>query len=53
MMRANPLAEWELRIGEIRVYYLVKEAPEPIVDVRAVGLKVRNRIYIAGEEVDL
>ncbi len=52
-MRPNPLAQWELRIGNLRVYYQVEEEPEALVHIRAVGLKVRNRILIVGEEVDL
>ena len=26
-MRANPLASWELRLGDLRVYYDVEEQP--------------------------
>ena len=28
-MRSNPVAPWELRIGELRVYYNVESAPDP------------------------
>ena len=52
-MRPNPVAPWELRIGLLRVYYDVEDEPEPIVFIRAVGLKVRNRVRIGGEEVQL
>jgi mRNA-degrading endonuclease RelE of RelBE toxin-antitoxin system len=52
-MEENPLAEWELRIGDLRVYYQVIEEPEPEVQIRAVGIKIRNRVYIGGEEADL
>jgi mRNA interferase RelE/StbE len=52
-MEANPVASWELRIGRLRVYYEVSEKPEAVVTVRAVGLKDRNRVYIAGEEIEL
>ena len=52
-MRRNPLAPWELRIGELRVYYDVGEEPEKLVIVLAVGIKDRSRIIIGGEEVDL
>ena len=47
-MRPNPLAPWELRIGTLRVYYDVEDTPEPKVYIRAVGIKERNRIRIAG-----
>ena len=52
-MRPNPLAPWELRIGELRVYYDVEEEPEKLVIVLAVGVKDRNRVIIGGEEVEL
>jgi mRNA-degrading endonuclease RelE of RelBE toxin-antitoxin system len=52
-MRPNPLAPWELRIGTLRVYYDLTDAPESIVFIRAVGIKRRNRIWIGGEEIQL
>jgi mRNA-degrading endonuclease RelE of RelBE toxin-antitoxin system len=55
LLRANWLAPWELRIGELRVFYDIDYAveAEPVVLVRAVGKKVRNELYIAGKQVDL
>jgi mRNA-degrading endonuclease RelE of RelBE toxin-antitoxin system len=58
-MRPNPLAPWELRIGELRVYFDIQEdhvvanKPEPRVLVLAVGIKDRDRLIIGGEEVRL
>lgn len=52
-MRPNPLAPWELRVGGLRVYYDVVDLPEPVVLVRAIGIKDRNRVLIAGEVIDL
>jgi mRNA-degrading endonuclease RelE of RelBE toxin-antitoxin system len=52
-MRPNPVAPWELRIGKLRVYYDVAETPEPVVFIRAVGIKHRNRVLIGGEEIQL
>ena len=52
-MRPNPLAPWELRIGDLRVYYDVEEIPEPKVYILAVGIKERNRIRIGGKELEL
>ena len=52
-MRSNPLAPWELRIGELRVYYDVEEGPGPTVWVRAVGVKEGNRVRLGGEVVEL
>ena len=52
-LRPNPLAPWELRIGTLRVYYDVEDAPEPKVLIRAVGVKDRNRVLIGNEEIEL
>lgn len=52
-MRPNPVAPWELRIGKLRVYYDVEEDPEPVVFIRAVGIKERNRVCIGGEVIKL
>jgi mRNA-degrading endonuclease RelE of RelBE toxin-antitoxin system len=53
MMRANPLAEWELRIGKLRVYYNVVDEPEPLVLIGAIGVKRGNRVFVANQEVHL
>jgi mRNA-degrading endonuclease RelE of RelBE toxin-antitoxin system len=53
LLRANPVAPWELRIGAMRVYFDVVEVPRAVVTVRAVGIKVRERVRIGGVEVDL
>ena len=50
LLRANPVAPWELRIGELRVYY---EVSEGIVTVRAIGVKRRDRVFIGKEEIEL
>lgn len=52
-MRPNPLAPWELRIQNLRVYYDVEERPKRLVHIRAIGIKKREAIYIGGEEVKL
>lgn len=52
-MRPNPLAPWELRIGNLRVYYDVEDSPEPLVYIRAVGIKERNRVRIGNEVIEL
>ncbi len=52
-MRPNPLAPWELRIGVLRVYYDVEDIPESKVYIRAIGIKERNRIRIAGAIFEL
>ncbi len=48
LLRSNPVATWELRLGDIRVFYDAVEEPEPTVQIRAIGIKVRDRIFIAG-----
>jgi mRNA-degrading endonuclease RelE of RelBE toxin-antitoxin system len=52
-MRPNPVAPWELRAGNLRVYYDIIEDPEKSVTVLAVGVKNRNRILIGGKELQL
>jgi mRNA-degrading endonuclease RelE of RelBE toxin-antitoxin system len=46
-LRPNPIAEYELRAGNLRVLYNV-EGEEVIVSV--VGRKVGNTLIVAGEE---
>lgn len=48
---ANPIAPWELRVRDIRVFY---EVDEPgVVTVLAIGTKRGNRLYIEAQEIDL
>ena len=50
-LRANPLAPWELRVRQMRVFY---EVDEPgIVTILAIGRKRGNRLYIEGDEIEL
>jgi mRNA interferase RelE/StbE len=50
-LRPNPLAPWELRIGDYRVFYEI--AAEDVVRVLAVGHKVHNKLYIRGRRGEL
>jgi mRNA-degrading endonuclease RelE of RelBE toxin-antitoxin system len=52
-LRPNPLAPWELRVGDLRVYYDIEDDPEPVVHVRAVGVKVHNVLRIGGKDFSL
>jgi len=52
-MRPNPVAPWELRIGNLRVYYEVEEEPEAKVIILAVGIKERDKVRIGREIVEL
>jgi len=45
-MRPNPLAPWELRVGNARVYYETVDEPRALVTIRAIGVKHRERIRI-------
>jgi len=51
-MRPNPIATWELRIGPFRVYYRIVAGFDPGVVVEAVAVKIGNRAWAGGEEVD-
>ncbi len=51
-LRPNPLAAFRLRIGNLRAYYDVD--PEAgLVVVKAIGVKVRDRVVIGGAEIEL
>ena len=52
-MRPNLLAPWELRIGELRVYYEIREAPQNVVTILAIGVKDRDRVVLGGKEIKL
>ena len=52
-MRPNPVAPWELRIGDLRVYYEVTDEPERTVTILAIGIKERNEVRIGGERIKL
>jgi mRNA-degrading endonuclease RelE of RelBE toxin-antitoxin system len=51
-LQPNFLARFELRVGDLRVYYEVDERAA-LVEIRAVGVKKRSKVLIGGEEVDL
>ena len=51
-LRPNPLAPWELRIGDLRVFYDVEARPS-CVRIVAVGRKQGERLLIGREEVRL
>ena len=52
-MRPNPLAPWELRLGNLRVYFDFVIDPEPVAVVLAVGVKERNAVRIGKAVMDL
>lgn len=57
LLRPNPIASWELRVGALRVFYDVaspqRAAGTPAVRILAVGKKERNVLRVAGKVVDL
>jgi mRNA-degrading endonuclease RelE of RelBE toxin-antitoxin system len=50
-MHANPLASWELRLGDLRVYYDVEEKPEQLVKIAAIGIKDGHEVIIGRERI--
>ena len=52
MLRENPLAPWELRIGKYRVFYHV-DNDSKIVIIISIGHKEHNVLFIQGQEVEL
>ncbi len=53
VLRPNPIAPWQLRLGDIRVFYEVREGPEPEVIVKAIGVKRHNELWIGNERIML
>ena len=51
-LRPNQLAEWELRIGDFRVFYDV-DSQAQIVKIVAVGYKLGGKLFVHGEEYEL
>ena len=58
LLRPNPLASWELRVGVLRIFYDIvttRVTPDAaaIVRILAVGKKERDVLRIGGERVEL
>lgn len=51
-LRSDPKFNWELRIGNYRVFYDVIDKTV-VVSVVSVGYKEHNKLYIRGKEVNL
>jgi mRNA-degrading endonuclease RelE of RelBE toxin-antitoxin system len=51
-LRPNRLAEWELRVGEFRVFYDV-DPEKAAVKIEAVGSKQGSKLFVHGEEYEL
>lgn len=48
----NPIAPWELRVKDMRVFYDVSSGKK-LVSVLAIGTKRGNTLYIEGTEIRL
>ncbi len=58
LLRPNPIASWELRVGALRVFYDVASAGPAaatpfLVRILAVGKKQRNVLRIGGKVIAL
>ena len=51
-LRSSPLADWELRVRQYRVFYTVNEE-QVLVLVIAIGVKDHNTLLIEGKEFKL
>ena len=52
LLRPNPVAAWELRVGDFRVFYNV-EQQRILVIIVAVGRKEHNELTIDGKVIPL
>ena len=52
-LRPNPVAPWELRVGNIRIFYEVAPGDPGVVRIVAVGKKEGNVVRIGGKEISL
>ncbi len=51
-LRLNQVADWELRIGNIRVF-CDADPQARLVKIEAIGYKLGSRLFIHGQEYDL
>ncbi len=50
LRRPSAYAEYELRVGDVRVFYRVRDE---LVEVVLIGVKEGNRLFIGGEEFEI
>ena len=48
LLRSNPIAPWEAKVGKYRVFYAI-EPDELLVTVVYIGHKEHNTLYISGK----
>lgn len=46
------IAPWELRVGDLRVYYAVEEEPERVVAIVGVAVKDGDRVKFRGNYLE-
>src|SRR5947207_7488421 len=51
-LRPNELAEWELRVGNFRVFYDVDQEND-VIKIEAIGYKRSGELFIRGKEYQL
>ncbi len=51
-LRPNQLAEWELRVGDFRIFYDV-DPENNVVKIEAIGQKQGSKLIVHGEEYEL
>ncbi|MEA3475496.1 MAG: type II toxin-antitoxin system RelE/ParE family toxin [Candidatus Cloacimonadota bacterium] len=49
----NPIAPWEIRKGNLRVFYDVADKESKVVRILAIGRKEKNKLFIGNKEVKL
>jgi mRNA interferase RelE/StbE len=47
----HPIAPWELRVGDFRVFYDIED--DSNVKITAIGHKLHNDLFIRGKKVEL
>lgn len=52
LLRSNPTAAWELRAGDLRLFYNATDESR-LVLVVMIGIKDRNRLIVEGREFAL
>jgi mRNA-degrading endonuclease RelE of RelBE toxin-antitoxin system len=52
LLRHTYVSDWEVRIGQYRVFYSIDEAARA-VEIRMIGHKEGNRLFVRGKEYQL
>ena len=52
-LRPNPIAPWDLPVGQLRIFYEVTGAESGVLRILAVGRKRRNVLMVGDKEIRL